>query len=186
MDKKPLSSDGANFQSTSISNPWQHLQFQPRLGAHTRIAKQAVLCGDVTLGDQCTVWPFAVIRGDVASIQIGNATNVQEHVTIHVYEGFDVTIGDQVTIGHGAIVHGCHVGNHCLIGMHATILNGAKIGHHCIIGAHALITQNKEIPPYSLVLGAPGKVVRNLTPSDLEVIRQDAQVYVDSLAHFPF
>lgn len=159
---------------------------EPKIEASSRIAKQSILIGSVTLGKQCSVWPYAVLRGDVNNISIGNGTNIQENVVVHVSDNADVIIGDFVTVGHGAIVHGCHIENYCLIGMHATILDGAKIGHHCIIGANALVTQNKEIPPYSLVLGSPGKVVRNLLERDIEIIRHSAQVYIDKLPYFPF
>ena len=163
-----------------------HLKSTPQIGQLSRIAQQSIIVGNVVLGQECSVWPYATIRGDVNKIVIGNQTNIQENVVIHVSFDADVTIGDKVTIGHGAIIHGCHIDSTCLIGMHATILDGAKIGHHCIVGANTLVTQNKEIPPYSLVLGNPGKVIRTLTPEDIELIEHSYQVYVDELPNFPF
>jgi len=159
---------------------------KPKIGTSSRIAKQSIVFGAVTLGEQCSVWPYAVLRGDVNNISIGNGTNLQENVIVHVSYDAKVIIGNFVTIGHGAIVHGCHIEDYCLIGMHSTILDGAKIGHHCIIGANALVPQNKEIPPYSLVLGSPGKITRTLLEQDIEVICHSAQVYIDELPYFPF
>ena len=163
---------------------FKHLAFKPCYGYETYVAPQSVVLGHVTIGNKCSIWPFASLRGDVEQIHIGNGTNIQENVVVHVSGDADVQIGDYVTVGHGAIVHGCHIGSHCLIGMHATILDGAKIGDHCIIGAQTLITQNKEIPPYSLVLGSPGKVVRTLTEEDLKLIEHSAQVYIDALKYW--
>ncbi len=104
-----------------------HLNNTPQIGQFSRIAPQSIIIGNVTLGQECSVWPFATIRGDVNKIVIGNQTNIQENVVIHVSLDADVTIGDKVTLGHGAIIHGCHIDSTCLIGMHATILDGAKL-----------------------------------------------------------
>lgn len=158
----------------------------PEIGNETRIAQRAIISGHVIIGKQCSVFPYAVLRGDVNRIVIGNQTNIQEHVVVHVSLDAETYIGDRVTVGHGAIVHGCHVASDCLIGMHATLLDGAVIGHHCIIGANTLITQNKTIPPYSLILGSPGKVIRTLTPDDIALIENSAKVYLDGLKHFAF
>ena len=165
---------------------FEHAHILPEIGKETRIAQQAIVSGHVILGDQCSVFPYAVLRGDVNRIVIGNQTNIQEHVVVHVSLDAETYIGDRVTVGHGAIVHGCRVESDCLIGMHATILDGAVIGHHCIIGANTLITQNKTIPPYSLVLGSPGKVIRTLTHDDIALIEDSAKVYLDGLADFGF
>ena len=165
---------------------FEHARILPEIGKETRIAQQAIVSGHVILGEQCSIFPYAVLRGDVNRIVIGNQTNIQEHVVVHVSLDAETYIGDRVTVGHGAIVHGCRVESDCLIGMHATILDGAVIGHHCIIGANTLITQNKTIPPYSLVLGSPGKVIRTLTPDDIALIEDSAKVYLDGLAAFGF
>ena len=126
------------------------------------IAPGAVVIGDVRFGDRCSVWFNAVIRGDNDSIVIGDGSNVQDGSVLHVDEGFPLSIGRNVTIGHKAMLHGCTIGEGSLIGMGATILNGAVIGKGCLIGAGALITEGKVIPDASLVMGAPGKVVRML------------------------
>lgn len=165
---------------------FEHAQVSPEIGEETRVAQQAIISGHVVLGKQCSILPYAVLRGDVNRIVVGNQTNIQEHVVVHVSCNAEAYIGDRVTVGHGAIVHGCHVDSDCLIGMHATLLDGAVIGHHCIIGANTLVTQNKTIPPYSLVLGSPGKVVRTLTPDDIALIEDSARVYLEGLPYFGF
>lgn len=144
------------------------------------VAEGARIIGDVTIEDEASVWFNAVIRGDEYPIRIGKRSNVQDNAVLHVGGGFSCTIGDDVSIGHGAIVHGCEVGDGTLIGMGATILNGAKIGKYCIIGAGALVTEGKVIPDHSVVMGVPGKVVRQMTEADIEGRRKNVQVYVDS------
>ncbi len=144
-----------------------------------KIAKTAVIVGDVTIGEYSSVCYNAVIRGDLEKIIIGNYSNVQDCCVIHCSKGYPVRIGDYVSIGHGAVVHGCIIEDNVLVGMNATILNGAKIGENCIIGANALVTQNKEIPPNSLVLGVPGRVVRTLTDEEIKSIKENALRYVE-------
>ncbi|MCQ6254222.1 gamma carbonic anhydrase family protein [Methanocaldococcus sp.] len=144
-----------------------------------KIAKTAVIVGDVTIGEYSSVWYNAVIRGDLEKIIIGNYSNIQDCCVIHCSKGFPVRIEDYVSIGHGAVVHGCIIEDNVLVGMNATILNGAKIGENCIIGANALVTQNKEIPPNSLVLGVPGRVVRTLTDEEIKSIKENALRYVE-------
>lgn len=146
-----------------------------------QIAKGAVVYGDVTLGGKSTIWYNAVIRGDDGPIRIGRYSNIQDNCTIHLDAGHEVKIGDYVTIGHGAVVHGCVIGNNCLIGMGAIILNGAVIEDNCIIGAGTLITQNKVIPAGSMVLGNPGKIVREITQKEKESIRANAVRYADKV-----
>ena len=150
-------------------------------GKNCFVSPKAVITGQVVLGERSSVWPQAVLRGDLNRIIVGHETNVQENVVIHVSSDCDVQVGYRVTIGHGAIVHGCHIGNCCLIGMHATLMDGAKIGDYCIVGAQTLIPQHKTIPPYSLVLGNPGRIVRTLTEKDVQLIEESAQVYLDLL-----
>ncbi|MGN1147723.1 MAG: gamma carbonic anhydrase family protein [Lachnospiraceae bacterium] len=142
-----------------------------------QIAKGAIVYGDVTLGEKSSIWYNAVVRGDDGSIRIGKYSNVQDNCTIHLDAGHKVNIGDYVTIGHGAIVHGCTIGNNCLIGMGAIILNGAVIEDNCIIGAGTLITQNKVIPANSMVIGNPGKVIRAITQEEKENVRANAVHY---------
>ncbi len=142
------------------------------------ISPYAHISGKVSIGNFCSVWPYAVLRGDLGEIVIRDKTNIQEHVVIHVSVNYNVDVGQSVTIGHGAIIHGCHIGNDCLIGMHSTLLDGVQVGDECIIGANTLLTQGQSIPARSLVLGSPGKVVRQLTDKDLRLIHESAQVYL--------
>lgn len=139
----------------------------------------AEIIGDVRIGEDSGVWYHATVRGDKAPVRIGRRSNVQDNAVIHVSEGHPTIVGDGVTIGHGAIVHGCTVGDNVLVGMGAIILDGAKIGNDTIIAAGALVTQGKEIPPRSLVIGTPGKVVRQLTREEIKSIKDNAQEYVD-------
>ncbi len=124
------------------------------------IASSASVMGRVSFGEQVSVWYGAVIRADVEKITIGHRSNIQDNAVLHADEGAPTIIGDDVTVGHGAIVHGATVGDGSLIGMRATILNNAKIGKFCIIGAHALVTEGMEVPDFSMVLGTPGKVLK--------------------------
>ena len=161
-----------------------HATLMPIIGESSKVSSHSNISGNVRIGDKCSVFPFATLRGDVNYIIIGNQTNIQENAIVHVSSDYPVNIGDNVTVGHGAIIHGCHIESDCLIGMHATLMDGVHIGHHCIVGAQTLVTQNTNIPPYSLVLGSPGKVVRTLNAHDLKLISDSAQVYIDGLAFF--
>ena len=148
----------------------------PRIHESSYVAKSAVIIGDVTIGENCGVYPHAVIRGDENSIEIGEGSNVQDCCVIHVDEDHCVKIGKDVSIGHSAMIHGAIIGDECLIGIHATVLNGAKIRYGSIIGASALVTANMMIPEHSLVLGVPGKIIKQ-DESFLEEIRMNAEVY---------
>ena len=166
--------------SQTILNEMKQILNTPiQKGTAVWIADTARVFGKVILGNECSIWFGAVLRGDNDWIKVGNKTNIQEQVTIHVDEGFPVTIGDECILGHGAIVHGATLGNNVLVGMHATILNGAKIGNFCIIGSHALVTENAVIPDYSVVMGTPGKVVKQLTETQIENVKQNAMNYVN-------
>lgn len=138
----------------------------------------AVVSGDVTFGGDCSVWFNAVIRGDACPVVMGRACNVQENVTVHVSPGFPVTLGDYVTVGHGAILHGCTVGSHCLIGMGSILLNGARIGDHCLIGAGSLVTGKMDAPAGSLIMGSPATVRRALNEDELAQIEFAANNYL--------
>ena len=142
------------------------------------IADGAVVKGRVSIGEDSGVWYNATVRGDLEPIAIGAGSNVQDNAVVHVDPGFPVSIGDRVTIGHGAIIHGCTIGDDCLIGMGAIILNGAVIGKGSIVGAGALVTQNVQIPEGSMVYGSPAKVVRQVRPQELEASRKNAREYV--------
>lgn len=140
------------------------------------IAPGAVIIGDVTIGKNCGVYPYAVLRGDENSIRIDDGSNVQDCCVVHTDADHVVTIGKNVTIGHGAIVHGAVIADDCLIGIHATVLNGARIGAGSIIGACALVTEQMVVPENSLVLGIPGKVVKQ-DPGFVTMIRTNAEIY---------
>lgn len=156
----------------------------PILENNVYIAPGAVVRGDVTLGENTSVWFNAVVRAEAGSASIGKNTNIQDNCVLHVDHGADIRIGNHVTIGHGAIVHGCTIGNNTLIGMGTIILNHAVIGDNCMIGAGALITQNMVIPDNSLVIGHPGKILRAVTASEVEDIRQNADYYVKEAAAY--
>lgn len=142
------------------------------------VALSADIIGDVQMQQETTIWYNAVLRGDISKIVIGSKTNVQDGCVLHGDEGIDTIIGDGVTLGHNAILHGCTIENNCLIGMGATVLNDVYIGENCIVGAGALVTSGKKIPPNSLVLGSPAKVIRTLTQEEIQGITQNANHYV--------
>lgn len=148
------------------------------------IAPTAVLVGDVVVGPEAGIWFGVVARGDIETITIGARTNVQENCVLHTDTGYPLIIGSNCTIGHGAIVHGCTIGDNSLIGMGATVLNGAVIGSNCLIGANALITENKVIPDNSMVLGAPGKVVRSIDADGEARLAASAERYVRNARRF--
>lgn len=148
-------------------------------GKDVFIAPNATVIGQVTLGDEVSVWYGAVLRADADVIEIGSRTNIQDNAVVHCDPGAPAIIGEDCIIGHLALVHGAQLGNHVLVGMNSTLLNNAKVGDYCIIGANALVTAGTVIPPYSLVMGSPAKVVKQLTSEQIEKIKQNAEVYVD-------
>ncbi len=148
------------------------------------IASTAVVIGKVTLGENASVWYGAVIRGDIAPIFIGARSNIQDNCVIHVNYNMPVTIGEQVTIGHGAIIHGASIGNNCLIGMGAIVLDGAQIGDNCLVAAGAVVPPRSEIPPGSMVAGVPAKVVRELSAETIEANVRNALEYVELAARY--
>jgi len=147
-------------------------------------APGAVVIGDVRLSPGVGIWFGAVLRGDQEPIVIGRDSNVQEHCVFHTDHGFPLTVGAGCTVGHRAILHGCTIGDNVLVGMGAIVLNGARIGDDCLIGAGAIVTEGKEIPSASLVLGTPGKVVRPLSPPEIERNREAARHYVANWRRF--
>ena len=142
------------------------------------------MVGDVTIGDFSSVWFNAVLRGDINRIVIGHHTNIQDNCVLHVADDFPCILGDYVTVGHGAIVHACTVGNHVLVGMGSTLLDGVVVGEQSIIGASALVTSHTLLPPGSLVLGAPARVVRELTDSERGALKGMADKYVQLAAGY--
>ncbi len=156
----------------------------PSLGKNVYVAAGAVVVGEVSVGDYSSIWFNAVLRGDINRIEIGQYSNVQDNAVVHVAENLPCEIGSYVTIGHAAIVHACTIQAKCLIGMGAIVLDGAVIGEECLVGAGTLITQGTEIPPGSLVLGAPGRVVRALSAVERQKLRISAENYVRNAARF--
>ena len=155
----------------------------PRIAASAYVDPQAVVIGDVEIGEHSSVWPCTVIRGDVHSIRIGARCSIQDGSVLHVqHDEYSLTLGDNITVGHNVILHGCTIESRCLIGMGSIILNGAKIGTGSIIAAGALIPERMEVPPGSVVMGQPGKVRRATTPSDLDAIERNAARYVEYAA----
>ncbi len=160
-------------------------EFRPELvSASAWIAPNATVVGNVHLAAQCSIWFGAVLRGDCEEILIGEETNVQDLCCIHGDPGFACRVGNRVTIGHAAIVHGATIDDESLIGMRAVLLNGVQIGEHCIVGAGALVTERKVIPPRSLVVGAPARVIREVTDEEVEQIRKSARSYAEAGAAF--
>ena len=143
------------------------------------IAPGAIVLGNVTLGEGANIWYHATIRGDKAPIVIGKGSNVQDNAVVHVDTKHPVIIGENVTIGHSAIIHGCEIGDNSLIGMGAIIMNGACIGKNCIVAAGALVTQNTQIPDNSLVLGNPAKIKREVTEEEIAASIRNAEAYVE-------
>lgn len=159
------------------------LRKTPKLGPGVYIAKTAVVIGDVTLGAHSSVWYHAVLRGDINRIVVGHHSNIQDNSVLHLADDFPCLLGNYVTVGHSAIVHACKVGDEVLVGMGAVILDGAIIGKQSLIGARALVTQGTKIPPGSLVLGSPAKVVRKLSLEERAGLKHWATKYVDNAAY---
>lgn len=152
---------------------------KPTVEEDVYISETSVIIGDVTLKKNTNVWFGAVLRGDADSIIIGENTNIQENTIIHVDQNEHVEVGNGCTIGHGAIIHGCQIGNNTLIGMGAIILNGAKIGNNTIVGAGSLVTQNKKFEDGVLIIGNPAKVVRNLTEEEIKNNKKSCLEYME-------
>ena len=156
----------------------------PQVAEGAWVADSAQVMGNVELGQDSSVWFGAVVRGDTDVIRIGRGTNIQDGSVLHADTGKPLTIGDDVTVGHMVMLHGCTVGDGSLIGIGAIVLNGAKIGKGCIVGAGALVTEGKEFPDGSMIIGSPAKAVRELTPEQQQGLRASAQHYVDNAAQF--
>lgn len=151
----------------------------PKIDENVFLAAGTQIIGDVQIASHANIWFNTVIRGDVHPIRVGSFTNIQDCCTVHVMHDHPVIIEEYVTVGHGAILHACHIGKNCLIGMGAIILSYTQIGENCIIGAGCLITEHKKIPPNSLVMGAPGRVIRTVTEEEIKTIRQSAVKYYE-------
>ncbi|HSC33742.1 MAG TPA: gamma carbonic anhydrase family protein [Thermodesulfobacteriota bacterium] len=153
-------------------------------GSDYYIADNAVVIGSVIIHNNVSIWYNAVIRGDYEPIIILEDTNIQDGVVIHTDAGAPATIGRGVTVGHQAMLHGCTIGDNSLIGINAVLLNNSRIGKNCIIGANCLIPQGKVIPDNSMVLGSPGKVLREVTPTEIEDLKSTARHYVNNFKRF--
>lgn len=148
------------------------------IAASAAVVKESVVMGDVTIGEESTVLFYAVLRGDDNRIVIGNGTNIQDNCTIHTSTVDPVIVGDRVTVGHNAILHGCTIGDETLIGMGATVMNGSKIGKNCLVAAGSLVLEHQEIPDGSMVMGRPAKVTRALTEEEITHLKESAEHYI--------
>mgnify|MGYP002700411291 FL=1 len=155
-------------------------KISPNIPESCFIAPNASVIGNVELADNASIWFNVVIRADLAQVKIGKNSNIQDGSVLHVDEGFPITIAENVTVGHKAMLHGCSIGAGSLIGINAVVLNGAKIGKNCLVGANALVTENMDIPDGSLVLGSPAKVVKQLDDKTKEMLAAGADHYVHS------
>lgn len=162
----------------------RYLSVDPVIDPTAWIAPYAFIVGDVVIGKNASVWPGCSLRGDIAPIRIGDNSNLQDNVVVHVADNLPAIIGDWVTVGHQATVHACVVEDEVLVGMGAIVLDGARIGARSIIGANATVTPGSQIPPGSLVLGSPGKVVRTLSASEQQDVRRWAERYVTVSRHY--
>lgn len=158
--------------------------FSPQVHPSAWVAPSAEIMGQVLVLADASVWFGCVVRGDVERIRIGAGANVQDLSVLHADPGAPLTIGERVTVGHKAMLHGCTIGEESLIGIGAVVLNGARIGRHCLVGAGALVTEGKEFPDGSLIIGSPARVARALTPEQIEGLRRSAQHYIDNARRF--
>jgi len=156
----------------------------PRLADTAWVADSAQVMGNVELAADTSVWFGAVLRGDTEVIRVGRGSNIQDNAVVHADIGFPVLIGENVTVGHHVMLHGCSIGDGSLIGIQAIVLNGAKIGKHCLVGAGALVTEDKEFPDGSMIIGSPAKVVRQLTPEQMAGLDRSAEHYVENARRF--
>lgn len=164
---------------------YAYKKIHPNIATSVFVAPNAVIIGDVEIGEDSSVWFDVVIRGDVNSIRIGSRTNIQDGAILHVtYKKADLKIGHHVTSGHGTIVHGCEIEDFCLIGMGACILDGARIGKNSLVAAGSLVLENDRIAERSLVAGVPAIVKRSLTPAEIEEIERSAERYVVYKKHY--
>ena len=150
----------------------------PEVHSSAYVADSAQVIGEVSLAEDSSVWYGSVIRGDSDRISVGAGSNIQDASVLHADKGYPLTIGERVTVGHQVMLHGCTIGDESLIGIGAVVLNGARIGRHCLVGAGSLVTEGKEFPDGSMILGSPAKVVRQLSPEQIEGLRRSAAHYI--------
>ncbi|HYW56467.1 MAG TPA: gamma carbonic anhydrase family protein [Polaromonas sp.] len=156
----------------------------PNIHESAWVADNAQVMGNVSLAESSSVWFGVVIRGDTETISIGRGSNIQDNSVLHADIGMPLEIGDNVTVGHQVMLHGCTIGDGSLIGIQAVVLNGARIGKNCLVGAGSLVTEGKEFPDGSMILGRPAKVVRQLTPEQIEGLKMSAQHYVENARRY--
>ncbi len=163
---------------------YQFEEHIPTLPEEYYVADTASVIGNVTLGNQSSIWFGVVLRGDIEPIRIGARSNIQDNSVAHTSNGLPVVVGDDVTVGHNVTLHGCTVGNNCLIGMGAILLDGSTVGDNCIVGAGALVKQGQEIPAGSMAVGSPARVIRRLSAEEIENLKGSAERYVDLLKRY--
>ena len=156
----------------------------PQVAETAWVADSAQVIGNVVLAEDSSVWFGAVLRGDNETLSVGRGSNVQDGSVVHADPGFPTTLGDNVTVGHLVMLHGCSIGEGSLVGIKSVILNGAKIGRNCLVGAGSLVTEGKEFPDGSLIVGSPAKVVRTLTPEQITGMQRAAKHYIDNARRY--
>ncbi|MCZ4314086.1 gamma carbonic anhydrase family protein [Comamonadaceae bacterium G21597-S1] len=159
-------------------------ELSPSIDPSAWVADSAQVIGNVSLAPDVSIWFGAVLRGDTEHMRIGRGSNIQDGSVLHADIGKPLTVGEDVTVGHKVMLHGCTIGDGSLIGIGAVVLNGARIGRHCLVGAGALVTEGKEFPDGSMIIGAPAKAVRQLTPEQIEGLRGSARGYVENARRF--
>lgn len=174
----------ASFGGKPIIEPWEGRY--PKIHPSVMISSGAAVIGDVTIGENSSIWYQCALRGDVFPIEVGKRTSIQDLSLLHCrYQKLKCIVGDDCTVGHSVVLHACKVGNFCLIGMGAVILDDAEIGDECIVGAHSLVTQSKKFPPRSMIMGSPAKRVRELNEEELKYIHWSAGHYVNIKNKYP-
>jgi len=156
----------------------------PQIADSAWVADSAQVMGKVELAEDASVWFGVVLRGDTELLRVGRGSNIQDGTVVHADPGYPVTLGDNVTVGHQVMLHGCTVGDGSLIGIQSVVLNGAKIGKNCLVGAGSLVTEGKEFPDGSLIIGRPAKAMRQLTPEQIEGLQRNARHYVENARRF--
>lgn len=156
----------------------------PAIHASAWVADSAQVLGQVTLAEDVSIWFGVVVRGDTETIMIGKGSNIQDNSVLHADHGKPLVVGENVTVGHQVMLHGCSIGDNSLIGIQAVVLNGAKIGKNCLVGAGSLVTEGKEFPDGSMIIGSPAKVVRQLSAEQIEALKMSAKHYVDNASRY--
>ena len=156
----------------------------PSIHATAWVADSAEVIGSVLLGEDVSIWFGTVIRGDTETITVGKGSNIQDNSVLHADSNMPLVVGENVTVGHHVMLHGCTIGDNSLVGIQAVVLNGAKIGKNCLVGAGALVTEGKEFPDGSMIIGSPAKAVRQLSPEQIEGLKKSAQHYVNNAARY--